>query len=60
VSYFKCTEQKASDESEVLISFQNGGSSEWNLLHVTLWSLEFVVASRVLENLWIAVEYKAI
>jgi len=56
VSHFKCTEQKAPDNSEILRSFQNDISSEWNLLHVTFWCLEFVVASRVLENLRFPVE----
>ena len=47
-------------ESTRCNSFQNGGFSEWNLLHLTLWCLEFVVASRFLENLWNSVEYKMI
>lgn len=36
---FKCSEQKAPDNSEVHRSIENCGFSVWNLLHV---ALEFV------------------
>lgn len=45
VYHFKCTELKASDNNEVLMSFPNCKSSVQNFLHIALGRLDFAGCS---------------